>query len=309
MKKTILTFSVLLFIANIGFGQINPTSNQYVLNPMSINPAYAGEAGALNISTFFGRQWVGVDGSPTTLAFSADAPFADRKLGLGLMIISDKIGVTKENQLATNYAYKIELKDGILSFGLGANIIMTNTAFSDLVVVDPGDEIYLIDSKIYMVANFSFGMYYSNKSYFAGFSVPKLLNYSFDFTKNKYVIDNSIRNYSYLFNTGYVYNASEKFKIFPSLLLRLSSVPADSKLQYDINAHIGYLNKFWIGGSYRNKRTFATMFQIQPNDQLRIAYTYNIELSQLGKYSKGSHEVMLRYTFSYNVDALNPLIF
>jgi len=95
----------------------------------------------------------------------------------------------------------------------------------------------------------------------------------------------------------------------PSVLIRYSSVPSKSKFQYDINTHISYLNKFWIGGSYRNKRTFAAMFQVQPNDQLRIAYTYNIELSQLGKYSKGSHEVMLRYIFRYNVDALNPLIF
>jgi len=309
MKKTILTISVLLLIAKIGVGQINPTSNLYILNPMSINPAYAGESGALNISTFFGKQWVGVDGAPTTLAFSADAPFADRKLGLGLMILSDKIGVTKENQLSTNYAYKIELENSILSFGLGANIITTNTAYSDLIVIDPGDEIYLVDSKLYMVANFSFGMYFSGKNYFAGFSVPKLLNYSFDVTKNKFVIDNSIRNYSYLLNTGYIYDISEDFKLFPSVLIRYSSVPSKSKFQYDINTHISYLNKFWIGGSYRNKRTFAAMFQVQPNDQLRIAYTYNIELSQLGKYSKGSHEVMLRYIFRYNVDALNPLIF
>ncbi len=309
MKKTILTISVLLFIANIGVGQLNPMTNQYLLNPMSINPAYAGESGALNISTFYGRQWVGVDGAPTTLAFSADAPFADRKLGLGLMIVSDKIGVTKENQLATSYSYKIELNENILSFGLGANAIMTNTAFSDLVVLDPGDEIYLTDSKIYMVANFSFGMYFSNKNYFAGFSIPKLLNYKFDYAKNKYVIDNSISNYSYLVNTGYIYDISEKFKIFPSVLLRLSTAPTNAKFQYDINTHFCYLDKFWLGGSYRNNRSFATMFQVQPNDQLRIAYTYNIELSQLGKYSKGSHEVMLRYIFRFNVDALNPLIF
>jgi len=302
MKKIILTFSILLLIAEIGVGQTNPTTNQYVLNPMSINPAAAGESGALNISTFYGRQWVGVDGSPTTIILSADAPFADRKLGFGLMIISDKIGVTKENQLASSYAYKIELKDGILSFGLGAGIITTNTAFSELIVLDPGDEIYLTNSKTYIVPNFSFGIHYSKNNYFAGLSVPKLLNYSFDFTKNKYVFDNSIRNYSYLLNTGYIFNASEKFKIFPSLLLRLSSVPSNSKFQYDIN-------KFWIGGSYRNKRTFATMFQIQPNDQLRIAYTYNFELSQLGKYSKGSHEIMLRYIFRFSVDALDPLIF
>lgn len=309
MKRLFLALSCLLLTSIITLGQINPSNNQYVLNPMSINPAFSGGRGALNLATFYGKQWVGVAGAPTTLTFSIDAPLADQKLGIGLMVISDKVGVTKENQILSSYSYKINMDNSVLSFGLGAGIILTNTAYSDLIVLDPGDEIYMQDTRTYAVPSFSFGIHYQTGQFFAGLSIPKFLNYSFNFSKNKYVLDNDFSRYSYLLNSGYTFNAGEKIKIFPSVLLRHSSIPADRRFSYDINAHIGYIDKFWLGGSYRNNRTFATLFQFQPNNQLKIAYTYNFEVSQLGKYSNGSHEIMLRYQFTYKLDALNPLIF
>jgi type IX secretion system PorP/SprF family membrane protein len=141
MKRTIPIFILLLF-SLAGFSQTR-TNNRYILDPVSINPAFAGGRGALNLSTFYGRQWVGVAGSPTTMVFSADAPLAADKLGLGLMLINDRIGVTKENQFVSSYAYKIHMDNSVLAFGLGAGVVLTNTAYSDLIVIDPGDEIFL----------------------------------------------------------------------------------------------------------------------------------------------------------------------
>ena len=133
--------------------------------------------------------------------------------------------------------------------------------------------------------------------------------YSFDFAKNKYVLDNDFSLYTYLFNTGYTFNAGKNLKIFPSVLLSYSGYPSNQQFQYDFNAHFCLFDKFWLGGSYRSNKTVAALFQFQPNDQFRIAYTYNFELSQLGRYSMGSHEIMLRYQFTYKVNASNPLVF
>ena len=129
-------------------GQLTPVTNQYVLNPISINPAYAGFRGDLSIAAFYRKQWVGIAGAPETVTFAADAPIFDGKVGLGLNLMIDKIGVTRENYFITNYSYKIDLDEASLSFGLGAGFITTNTAWSDLVVLDPGDELYLVDSSV-----------------------------------------------------------------------------------------------------------------------------------------------------------------
>lgn len=303
--KRIIELLLFLLIPTGLFGQLTPVTNQYVLNPIMINPSYAGNREALNISAFYRRQWVGITGAPETITFAADAPLLDGKLGLGLIITSDKIGVTKTNHFSTQYAYKISMGDGNLSLGLSAGLVTTNTAWSDLVVRDQGDENYLIDSRVFVVPDFSFGTYYSYHNYFAGFSIPKLLGYRFDYNKNKYTLKVNPGQYYYLFNTGYVFNLTSKLKFFPSTLVTFSR---GEKIIYDINALFSFVDRFWAGASYRNGRSLAGLFQFQVNNQLRVAYTADFDFGKLRTYSNGSHEIMIRYEFHYKVSVKNPLV-
>lgn len=304
--KRITKILLFLVIPVSVFGQMTPYTSQYVLNPLTINPAYAGTRGLLNFAAFYRKQWVGIKGSPETMSLFVDAPFADDKMGLGFNVTNDKIGVTRETKFNTSYAYKISMGKGNLSFGLGAGLIVTNTAWSDLVVLDPGDEYLLIDSKSFVVPTFSFGTYYTGQRYFAGFSIPKLIGYKFDFDKNKYVLNNNMSDYYYLLNTGYLFDLSSNLKFFPSALIVLS--PGD-KILYDVNAHFRIMDRFWLGATYRNNRSISAMFQFQLNDQIKFAYTYEFDFANLQTYSSGSHEVMLRYEFRYKVEAISPLNF
>jgi type IX secretion system PorP/SprF family membrane protein len=305
MKRIIKSFILLLMPLSLA-GQLTPVTSQYVLNPLSINPAYAGNRGALNIAAFYRRQWTGISGAPETMTLAADAPFLDSKLGLGFIITNDKIGVTKETHFITNYSYKISMDKGILSLGLGAGLMTTNTAWSNLVVLDPGDENFLSDSRVYVVPDFSFGVYYSGQNYFAGLSIPKLLGNKFDLNKNKYTIMFNPGQYNYLLNAGYVYSLSQKIKLFPSTLITISP---EEKVLVDLNAYVSLNDRIWGGVSYRNKRSLGALFQIAVNNQIRVAYTYDFDLGTLGQYSNGSHEIMLRYEFHYKVDAISPLNF
>jgi len=305
MKRILKSFILLLIPISLA-GQLSPVTSQYVLNPLSINPACAGNRGALNIAAFYRRQWAGITGAPETITLAADSPFLDSKLGLGLIISSDKIGVTKETHFLTNYSYKINMNKGILSFGLGAGLLTTNTKWSDLVVLDPGDENFLTDSRVFVVPDFSFGIYYSYQNYFGGLSVPKLLGYRFNYDKNKYTLIFSPGQYNYLLNAGYIYTLSQKIKLFPSTLITFSP---KEKLLVDLNAYISLNDRIWAGASYRNKRSLGALFQFAVNNQFRVAYTYDFDFGKLGNYSNGSHEIMLRYEFHYKVDAVSPLNF
>jgi type IX secretion system PorP/SprF family membrane protein len=305
MKRIIQSFILLLIPLSLA-GQLTPVTSQYVLNPLSINPAYAGNRGALNIAAFYRRQWTGITGAPETMTLAADAPFLDSKLGLGFIITNDKLGVTKETHFLTNYSYKIGMNKGNLSLGLGAGLMTTNTSWSQLVVLDPGDENLLSDSRVYVVPDFSFGGYYTNQNFFAGVSIPKLLGYQFDFNKNKYSIMFSPDQYNYLLNMGYVIDLNKKIKIFPSTLITIS--PGE-KLLYDINAYVGLNDRIWAGASYRNDRSLGLLFQFAVNNQFKVAYTYDLDFGSLAHYSNGSHEIMIRYEFHYKVDAISPLNF
>jgi type IX secretion system PorP/SprF family membrane protein len=288
------------------FGQMSPVTDQYVLNPLTINPAVAGNRGALNLAAFYRRQWAGIPGTPETMSFTADAPFFDNKVGAGLIILNDKVGVTKETQIISNYAYRVDMNKGSLSFGLGAGLIITNTAWSDLVVLDVGDDLYLVDSPVFVVPSFSFGTYYSYQNFFAGFSIPKFLSYSFDYNKNKYNMTIDPGQYTYMLYTGYMFDVTPKVKILPSTLISYTS---GRKILFDLNAHVNFLERFWAGASYRNGRSMAGLFQFAVNDQFRIAYTYNFDIGKIQSYSNGSHEIMFRYEFKYKVDVVNPLVF
>ena len=304
--KTILRLFILLLVPLNMAGQLAPVTSQYVLNPLSINPAYAGNRGSLNIAVFYRRQWTGITGAPETMNLAADAPFLDSKLGLGFIITNDKIGVTKETHLITNYSYKINMDKGSLSFGLGAGLMTTNTAWADLVVLDQGDENFLSNSKVFVVPDFSFGIYYTHDNYFGGLSIPKLLGYKFNYDKNKYTISFDPVRYNYLLNAGYMYTLSPKVKLFPSALLTKSP---GQKLLFDLNAYVSLNDKIWTGLSYRNNRSLGALIQFAINNQLKAAYTYDFDFGTLGHYSNGSHEIMIRYEFHYKVDAISPLDF
>ena len=195
---------------------------------------------------------------------------------------------------------------GSLSFGLGAGLMTTNTAWADLVVLDQGDENFLSNSKVFVVPDFSFGIYYTHDNYFGGLSIPKLLGYKFNYDKNKYTISFDPGRYNYLLNAGYMYTLSPKVKLFPSALLTISP---GQKLLFDLNAYVSLNDKIWTGLSYRNNRSLGALIQFAINNQLKAAYTYDFDFGTLGHYSNGSHEIMIRYEFHYKVDAISPLDF
>ncbi len=305
MKK-LVSFWIFLVASICLHAQVPPLTNQYILNPITLNPAYAGNRGALNIAAFYRHQWVGITGAPRTMTLAVDAPLLSNKLGLGLVITNDHLGVTKQNQVQSSFAYRINMSEGSLSFGLGFGLLTTNTAWSDLVVVDPGDEYYLIDSRIFAVPDFSFGMYYNYKNYFFGFSIPRLLGYQFDFNRNKYSIVVEPSEYYYLFNTGYLFNLSRKTRLLTSTLISFSP---EEKLLYDLSVHVSIFDRFWFGGTYRSTSSVNALCQFAVNNQFKVAYSYEYDFGPIGTYNSGSHEIMLRYEFSFKVNAVNPLIF
>ncbi len=305
MKKlTSLSLLVLLPLALMG--QLTPVTNHYILNPLTINPSYAGSRGGLSVAAFYRQQWVGLNGAPRTMSFEVDAPVLSNKLGLGLFVVNDKIGVTKQTEIMSSYAFRISVGSGTLALGLGAGLVATNTAWSDLIVIDPGDEYYLIDSRVFIVPDFSFGTYYIMKNYFLGLSIPRLLGYKFDFDRNKYSLRVEPGQYNYVLNTGYMFSLGQKTRFMPSAMISFS--PGD-KLLYDASAHFILSDRFWFGATYRSTSSVTALAQFAVNNQFKVAYSYDFNFGRLGSYNHGSHEVMLRYEFRYKVDVVNPLIF
>lgn len=305
MRRFILGI-LCIIIPFSAYGQLHPLSNQYIFDALVINPAYSGSKEALSTSILYRNQWVGFKGSPEMMTLTVHAPLRNEKIGLGLLIINDKIGVTSETSIVANYAYRMDVFNGKLALGLGAGLILINTAWSDLEAVDRDDELLMNNSPSFVLPDFSIGAYFNTNKYFIGFSLPLFLNHRFNPMTNKFKLNNDFSEYNYLINGGYVFDVKSDVKVSPSLLIRYN--PGNSP-QVDINSHIIFADKLWIGASYRSKNTLIGIFQYQINNQFRVAYSYDFDLGKLGRYNNGSHEIMLRYEFSYMIDVFSPRYF
>src|SRR5690606_19799535 len=119
MRKALL-FAIFVLAGFSGQAQIDPLYAQYLSNPMLINPAYAGLNNNLNASISFRKQWAGFEGSPTTYNINGHTSLLDNRMGIGLMVVSDKIGINNNTEVHGTYAYRIDLDQKYLSFGLQA---------------------------------------------------------------------------------------------------------------------------------------------------------------------------------------------
>jgi type IX secretion system PorP/SprF family membrane protein len=307
MSSRKLYIIVLLLCAGLhGNGQVTPVTDQYILNPLLINPANTGGRGAMNVAAFYRKQWSGITGAPETITLTGDTPFSDGKAGIGFTLLHDKFGVTSETSLNASYSYRVTAGDGNLAFGLRAGFLSTSTRWSDLVALDPGDESFLADSKSYIVPDISYGMFWANEKYFAGFSIPRLIGYDFNSDRNRYSLKINPGNYFYLFNAGMNTGLTKDINFMPSVLL---SVSPGEKMLLDLNAYFNFSDKFWAGTSFRSNGSIFSTLQVNINNLFKVAYSYGVDFSRLNRFSNGSHEIMLRYEFVKKVDVVNPLIF
>ena len=94
--------------------------------------------------------------------------------------------------------------------------------------------------------------------------------------------------------TGYLFKVSESFKLKPSVMLKAVK---GAPFEYDFNLNGWIQDIVGIGASYRTGDAFIGMFELQMTPNIRIGYAYDYLISNLKNYSKGTHELMLRYEF------------
>jgi len=108
---------MLIFVVQGSFTFLNAQQDtrysQFMMNGMRFNPAYSGAKENLNITAFYRNQWLQIEDSPKQLFVGINDAFGKKeKVGLGLMIENDQIGVDQRTNVFASYAYKIDLAEG-----------------------------------------------------------------------------------------------------------------------------------------------------------------------------------------------------
>lgn len=285
--------------------QHTPITTQYLFNGLLINPAYAGSRGALTANLTCRQQWTGFEGAPQTGLISIHSPVPSTELSLGLMVAADRIGVSDQTAIMSSYAYRVRLGSGKLAFGLGAGLKMQHHAWSKVITTDPGDEQFLADSPRLVSPEFSGGLYWADKRYFVGLSLP-VLPRTIAPSDSLGTRGRLLAGSQPMLTAGTVLAAGEGIKLKPSFLLRKAS---GAPVQGDLNLNVIWRDRFWTGVSWRSNDALCLLLEFLPTPQLRLGYSYDMRMGPLARFHHGSHEVMIQYEFGFRVKAQDPRYF
>lgn len=301
---------ILVLLACLGpfasTAQHTPLTSQYLFNGLLINPAYAGSRDALAMNLTHRQQWVGFSGAPTTHIMSVHAPLNKRKVGLGVVLYNDRIGVSSETGLMTNYAYRLRFRNGKLALGVGGGMTMLRGDWHTVAVQNTQDISFMEPTRSALRPNFSAGAYYYSKRWFVGASVPFILLHRYDSSREGFRITDVRTDLQTMLTGGSLVDLSSDFKLKPSVLLRHREAAG---LQCDLNANIIYRETIWLGFSYRSGDAAVAMLEVLPTPQWRFGYAYDMGLSALRSRHHGSHEMMIQYEFGYRIRVRDPRYF
>jgi type IX secretion system PorP/SprF family membrane protein len=284
-----------------------PVYSQYLHNGLLINPAYAGSREVLSFFLSGRLQWAGIKGAPVSETFSIHSLLKKNKVGLGLTGQFFKYGFSKSTSVYADYAYHIRLGKGKLAFGLKTGFDISNTDYTGILLIDPSDPVFATNDKPYFLPNAGAGMYFYGKKIFVGAAVPSFLSY----VKNSAgkVSFNALKDFDVYVSAGALIKFADSFKFKPSVFVDYS-VQKTKKMQIDLNGNFIIYDLVWVGGSWRTSEEVAVgILQLQINPQIMFGYSYDYPVGRMNNYSKGSHEIVFRYEFSYKVSAANPRYF
>ncbi len=265
---------------------------QYMYNTINVNPAYAGSRGVLSVFGMYRAQWVGLEGAPNTAAASIHSPIENSRVGLGLTVSNDQIGISERNTVSTDFSYTINTSDSYkLSFGLKGSASLLNVDYNKLNKYDKNDPKFQNNIDNQFSPNIGAGIYYHSDKLYAGVSVPFILETKhFDDNTNSVAKD----ALHYYFIGGYVFDVSESTKFKPAFLIK--SVKG-APLQADLTANFMFHDKFVVGGAWRWSAAVSGLVGFQVDSNWFVGYTYDSDTTKLANYNSGSHEIFLRYEF------------
>lgn len=315
MKYSTLLKSTLILLGLVSVGsaysQQQPLYTMYMWNQLILNPGYAGTRDALTASAVWREQWVGLDGAPSTQVLSIHSPLPNEKVGLGLTVQNDHIGITNNTGVFGDFAYHLDVSENSkLSLGLRAGFNIYQADFSRLDNIETNDPAFNKNVENNFLPNFGFGAYYYGNRGYVGFSMPTIIENELNSGNNpgKDHLDVNSRHY-YLMG-GYVFNLSQDslgvmFK--PSAVIRMVD---GAPVSFDLSANFLIKQKLWLGAAYRYKDSFAALVSFQFTDHLQAGYSYDFGTSDLRSYNGGSHELMLTYDFfRKDIKTKNPRYF
>ncbi|MGZ3865353.1 MAG: PorP/SprF family type IX secretion system membrane protein [Bacteroidia bacterium] len=282
MKKNI--FFLLAIAGSSVIAQQLPLLNQYMFNPMLINPAMTYQAEMPEAFGLHRAQWSGIPDGPTTQVFSFITPLTAKKNGFGFLVSNDKTGLYGQTSAYANYSHAVKLNDdAYFSGGISIGAFQRRFDFNRVVVKTENDP-QLYNQPINRASfDGAFGLNFNWKGLNVGLSGWQLfesrVRYIDPYNKSvKYI---PTRHFS--FNAQYAIKVSEgnfPVVITPSAYLRymagVGNLTASAPFQADFNV-VAECDKYgWVFVGYKSGYAVTSGIGIIIAKKLRAGFSYDV---------------------------------
>jgi type IX secretion system PorP/SprF family membrane protein len=278
--------------------QQEPMYTHYMYNTLVINPGYAGSRDALSVTALHRSQWVNYKGAPIVQTLTMHAPLKNEHLGLGLSVTNDKIGPTNNTAVFADFAYIMKLNTkSKLALGLSAGVNIFQADLNSLQLDQQADPSFQNNISNKINPNFGFGAYYSRERFYAGVSIPNII-------QNNYLVVNLPNGSTwagkeqrhYYFIAGTMIKLSDNLEFKPTTFVKVT--PA-APIQADVTASFVIVKKLLLGVMYRTGDAFGGLIGLDVTSQFHVGYSFDYSYGvKTFKYNNGSHEIVLRYDFN-----------
>jgi type IX secretion system PorP/SprF family membrane protein len=295
MKKISYHIFFCFFIIINANSQQLPFSTQYTLNEYIVNPSFTGTYSYSPLQVNYRKHWSGFKGAPSTYSIGGHTSIKNNGLG-GMVFQDDKGGAIKQTGLMINYSYFLQLnKLSKISFGI-SGILNQYSYNSDNIITQSVNDLSLYSNSKTTTPDMNFGIsYIKNNKIKIGISVNQLIESQLKKwnTNSEFESKNKLVRH-YYFTSSYIINVSDKIEIEPYALLKTTFI---TPFQFDLGSKFIYNKNLIASIGYRFKDACTIMLGTTYKKFL-FGYSYDITISQIRKYSSGSHEIFLGYRFT-----------
>ena len=281
-RRLLMVLCLSLFM-NKGIAQQFTQFSSYLLNSAGINAGYVGSNDGIEFLGSHRKQWINVPGSPQTSLFNVSGFAETLKMGLGGILLHDRIGQTNRTYLSVAASYRVKTNKGALQLGLNGGIVHYKQKLENLEIVDQLDEVFDAGTSIHMLPTLGTGAYYFTETFYVGISSP-------DFLESK-VINKKPHFYG---SIGKVFDVGDELHLKPSSLIKYSN---GAPVQFDFSGTLFYKSRAAVGASLRTKAGFVVFGQVSLTKDLIAALAYDRMTNGLSVSEKGTYELTLSYSF------------
>lgn len=313
-----LLYTILIYSLSLAVNaQQEVLFSQFFSQKTIANPGAAGSQGMPSLSAIHRQQWVGLEGAPVSQAFVFDAPVFANRVGLGLTIINDQIGFFNGTYINAAYSYRMVFGNGTLGVGMQGNYRYQRVDWGEAETITQRPDAVAGDDTGVPLFNVGAGVHFENNRFFAGISVPYILEKSFT-ERYKGIVGDFTGTAPHLFvNAGWLVPIHADLRLRPAFAAR---VVENAPPGFDLHLSVGFLenSRLWTGATLRwGQSEVATagdvlvlICQYQMSEKLNAGFAYDLSINGLQQQTTGTFELLVGYCFvKEGVGVYNPRFF